>query len=378
MNASSQTVKPDEARFMSRALQLAAKAWGKTHPNPLVGAVIVEGGRIVAEGWHEKAGAPHAEVQAIRSLGRKPGPDASLYVTLEPCSTEGRTGACTNALREAGIRRVVVGASDPNPKHAGRGLTVLREAGIEVIEGVLADDCADLNLIFNHWIVTGSPLLAVKMAVTLDGKFAAASGHSKWVTGEAARADVMRWRRYFPAIAVGANTVLYDDPSLTSRIGGEVWCPRRFVFDRSLKTFGADSVPKLYADAHAACTTVVYSATADLDLREKLAASGIDAWQLPERDGHLDWPVFRERCAAESVCGVYVEAGPELATALISGQMIDYVFQYQAPKFIGDTAAKGVGAPRQTRSMEEAIRLHGVRHSVLGDDVLTRGWLKEG
>ena len=154
--------------YMRRALELARRAWGDTHPNPMVGALIVEKDSVVAEGWHEKTGGPHAEINALRALGRKPSPEAVLYVTLEPCSTHGRTPPCTTAIIEAGIKQVVIGATDPNPAHAGQACALLRAAGVEVTTGILAEECADLNLIFNHWITTGRPLFAAKSGVTLE------------------------------------------------------------------------------------------------------------------------------------------------------------------------------------------------------------------
>ncbi|MGK0309346.1 MAG: diaminohydroxyphosphoribosylaminopyrimidine deaminase [Lentimonas sp.] len=339
----------------------------------MVGAVIVEQGEVVAEGWHREAGQPHAEVEALHALGRKPGKDAIMYVTLEPCSTSGRTGACTNAIVESGIQNVVVGAIDPNPDHAGRGLNQLRTGGIRVTEGILAADCSDLNLIFNHWIVRKQSLIAMKVALTLDGKFAAASGDSKWVTGELARADVMRWRRYFPAIAVGANTVLRDDSSLTSRIGDSVECPKRFVVDRTLKTIDAEPLPKLYSDAYKEQTVVLCSPAATEESRSRLAKQGIEVWELPEVDGHIDLAAFRERCARESIYGIYFEAGPETASSLLGQQFFDYAFVYKAPKLLNDFATPGMGELRSTKSMDEAIRLKHVRHTVLDEDILIRG-----
>lgn len=188
----------DEA-FMRQALALARRNWGQTHPNPMVGALIVEEGRVVSEGSHAEDGGPHAERIALSTLGRRPREGAVLYVTLEPCSTTGRTGACTDAIIAAGIRRVVVGSPDPNPAHSGRGFDVLRSAGIDVVPGVLETDCADLNLIFNHWIRRDTPLLAAKAGMTMDGKIACRTGESRWITNEASRADVHRWRRLFPA-----------------------------------------------------------------------------------------------------------------------------------------------------------------------------------
>ena len=368
----------DDTAGMRRALELARRGWGATHPNPMVGAVVVENGRVVAEGWHARDGGPHAEVAALDALGRRPARDATLCVTLEPCSTRGRTGACTDAIREAGIRRVVAGTRDPNPAHAGRGLEVLRSAGVEVREGVLEPECRDLNLIFHHWMARGTPLVAMKLAMTLDGKFAAASGHSRWVTGDAARADVMRWRRYFPAIAVGAGTLLRDDPRLTSRLGEAVFCPRRLVLDRRLRTLAAGAEAGVYRDAHRANTTVVCGESAPDGARANLLSAGIDHWVLPEHGGHLDWAALRARCAEAGLTGVYVEAGPRLATALLREQAADYAFVYKAPKFLGDAAAEGVGESRDTEDMAEALRLEEVRHEVLGDDVLIRGFLPAG
>ena len=365
--------KEQSQHFMRRALELARQAWGQTHPNPMVGAVIVEQENVVAEGWHRAAGKPHAEVEALQALGRKPNKNAIMYVTLEPCSTQGRTGACTTAILESGIRTLVVGAIDPNPNHAGRGIERLRADGIHVTTGICEADCCDLNLIFNHWIAGQQPLIALKMALTLDGKFAAASGHSKWVTGDPARADVMQWRRYFPAIAVGANTVLNDDPSLTSRIGDSVWCPIRFVVDRTLKTVGTVPLPKLYTDAYKARTIVLCSETSAVDSRNTLEQLGVGVWQLPEVDGHIDLIAFRKRCARENIYGVYFEAGPTMASALLEQQLADYAFVYQAPKLMNDSAAPGIGYPRSTELITEALQLKDVRHAILGEDVLTRG-----
>ena len=362
----------NDESFMGRALELARRAWGHTHPNPMVGAVIVEDGDIVAEGWHRKAGTVHAEIAALDILGRKPSKEAVLYVTLEPCSTCGHTGACTETIIAAGISHVVVGAEDPNPKHAGRGLDRLREAGVQVRSGVLADLCTDLNLIFNHWITRGTPLLSAKLALTLDGKFGAASGQSRWVTSKSSRADVMLWRRYFPAIAVGANTVLQDDPTLTSRIGEEVWCPIRFVFDRELKTLNANKCPQLYSDHYADKTVILCSEAAANGASKK---TDVCLWPLPESSGHLDWKAFRQRCIKEEIYGVYVEAGPKLATAVIEDYLVDYLFVYQAPKLMSDTGSPGLGSHRNSESMDEVIAFKEPQFVRLGEDLLTRGFI---
>ena len=362
-----------QAQRMQRAIALAAQAWGETHPNPMVGALIVESGQVVAEGWHHASGQPHAEIEALRALGRPPKPDAVLYVTLEPCSTCGRTGACTDAILESGIRQVVVGATDPNPAHAGAGFARLREAGVKVITGVCEDACEDLNLIFNHIITRQSPMFAMKLALTLDGKFAAASGASQWVTGSAARADVMRWRRYFPAIAVGVGTALADNPQLTSRIDETVWCPQRFILDRALLSASADL--KMFSDAYVDRTTVVCGESADPERKAMLEARGIQLLTLPEKESHLDLLAWKRWLWDAEIPAVYIEAGPGLASGLIESGILDYSFIYQAPKFMSDQAAVGIGSRRETTTMSDAFELYHIQRAQFGPDALTRGWL---
>ena len=237
----------NDLKFMRLALRLARRGYGTTSPNPMVGAVLVKGGKIIGRGWHRRAGGPHAEIEALRDAqkrGRNPR-GSTLFVTLEPCCTHGRTPPCTDAIIAAGIKRVVIGTVDPNPKHAGRAFKILRRAGIEVISldkgrarhsvravrslarqwraedcapcQKLADECARLNEAFNHWIVHRTPFVTVKAAMTLDGKIATAGGESKWITGEAARACGMKLRQGADAVLVGINTILADDPSLTVR-----------------------------------------------------------------------------------------------------------------------------------------------------------------
>ncbi len=356
-----------DQKWMRHALKLARRAWGQTHPNPLVGAVMVESGEAVGEGWHRADGGAHAEVEALRALGRAPAADATLYVTLEPCSTHGRTGACSSAIIEAGIRRVVIGMEDPNPAHAGQGLDLLRAAGVEVVAGVLAAECADLNLIFRHWITQGKPLLAAKIATTGDGAFALpAESGERWVTGKEARADVMRWRRYFPAIGVSANTALADNPSLTVRFEGQPEAsPRRFIFDRSLKTATALDDLNLFNDAHAEWTVVVCAeGTAGA---EAFTTRGIAIWELPHPGGRLDWVAFRERCGEAGIYGVYLEPGPTLTAALLEQAELDYLFHYIAPSAATEaTPYSYTGRYALREILEES---HGA-------DRLLRGWLQ--
>lgn len=366
----------DHSWFMRRALEVAKRGWGDTHPNPLVGAVIVENGEIVAEGHHAKAGEPHAEINALRALGRKPRKGAILYVTLEPCCTHGRTPPCTDAIADAGIEQVVVGATDPNPAHAGKGFEVLRAGGVEVASGVLADECADLNLIFNHWITTGHSLFAAKSGVTLDGKVATRTGDSKWITGERARANGHLWRRYFPAIAVGAGTVRSDNPRLTARVGESEWCPLRFVFDGLLRTVLDKSMPAVYTDEFRDRTIVVTTPHGGLGYVRKLNSLGVRTWVLNSQSPKVNFADFRQRCVQEGITGVFFEGGAQLLSELLQARELDYLFTYHAPVLFADDKGKSIFRGLRTETLSQAIRLTQVRHEVHGDDSLIRGFVK--
>lgn len=362
----------DEA-FMNHALNLALRAWGETHPNPMVGAIIVEQGRVVAEGWHERAGGPHAEVSAFKALGHRPRRDATLYVTMEPCSTPGKTGACTDVIIERGIRRVVVGATDPNPMHAGRGFSVLREAGVEVVTGVLGELCEDINLIFNHWIGQGTPFFAAKVGLTLDGKIATRTGHSRWVTGPEARQDVMRWRRLFPAVAVGAGTVLADDPELTARHPDvPSHCPRRLIFDRKLRV-ASHLDCRLLCDQWHDHTVVITKLGAPASRLRALEKAGVECWEFPTEPPQAFYEQLRKRCAEAGLTGVLIEGGSGLLSDLLSECQLDYLFAYRAPKLLADERALPAFRGLNTSEMADAISLLKVHHAILGEDILTRG-----
>ena len=362
--------------FMRRAIALARRVWGTTHPNPMVGALIVEDGAVVAEGATAPAGGPHAEVTALRVLGRKPQPGAIMYVTLEPCCTLGRTPPCTDALIAAGLTRVVVGATDPNPAHVGKGYALLREEGIDVITGVLAEECTDLNLIFNHWIATGQPLFAAKSGVTLDGKVATRTGDSKWITGELARANGHVWRRYFPAIAVGAGTLRADNPRLTARVNGTEWCPWRFVFDGLLRSVTDKSLPGVYTDEFRERTIVVTTPHGGIGYVRKLNAMGVKTWVINSSTPKVNFPDFRARCVQEGITGVFFEGGAQLLSELLQARELDYLFTYHAPVLFADDKGKAILRGLRTETLENAIRLERVRHEVHGDDALMRGFVR--
>lgn len=264
---------PYDEKFMRRALGLAKRGLGRTHPNPAVGCVLVRGGEIIGEGWHRRAGGAHAEVAALSSLKHKHTANgATAYVTLEPCSTHGLTPPCTNALIEAGIRRVVIGAIDPNPAHRGRGMTLLRREGIQVTSGVLEAECMDLNPEFHHFMSTGRPWVIAKCGMSLDGRLTRPEGESRWITPPAARADAMRLRAAVDAILVGAGTISNDDPALTVRGTGKrrtqpirvVWAPR----------LAPAAKARVFNDAHRKRTLVLRQESLGAALR-KLGARGI-------------------------------------------------------------------------------------------------------
>jgi diaminohydroxyphosphoribosylaminopyrimidine deaminase / 5-amino-6-(5-phosphoribosylamino)uracil reductase len=322
---------------LARALALARRAWGDTHPNPMVGAVITEAGAVVAGGWHARAGEPHAEVAALRALGRPPGAGAALHVTLEPCSTHGRTPPCVDAILASGIRRVEVGTLDPNPLHAGRGIRLLREAGVEVTlaDGAAELACRELNFLFNHWITRRRTLLALKVARDAAGRTVPIPGR-RWITGEAARADVMRWRRLFPCVAVGAGTVLADDPALTARLPeGEV-SPLRLILDRSGRLEGREGLA-LLRDRHRSRTLVALDPSrCTPSYREWLGRKGIVRWEIDTAD-FLAGVI--ERASREGILGILVEPGPSLGRALLASGRLDRAWVYTAPTGSADPAS---------------------------------------
>lgn len=359
---------------MRRALAMAHSVWGATNPNPMVGAVIVEDGHVVAEGATAPDGGPHAERLALLNRGKPPRSGATLYVTLEPCSTHGRTGACTDAIIASGIKRVVVGATDPFPAHSGRGFEVLRAAGIEVITGVLAQECTDLNLIFNHWATTGGPLIAAKAATTLDGKIACRTGESQWITNEAARADVHRWRRLFPGIAVGAITILKDNPRLTARLPGQPESsPWRFVFDGLLRTVVDKSLPDVFTDEFREKTIVVTTPHGGLGYVRKLRELGIKVWMFESPTQRVSFADFRKKCTEERISGVYFEGGAQILSELVRARQLDYLFNYRAPILFADDKAKTIFGGLRPERVDQGIRITDVRHEHFGDDALLRG-----
>ncbi len=359
---------------MAEAITEANVATGGSHPNPAVGAVIVHEGRIVAQGHTQPPGGDHAEVCALHAFaeaGLVPNKRTTLYVTLEPCCTYGRTPPCTRRIFESGIRRVVIGATDPNPRHAGRGYDWMRENGIVLKTGVLTDVCEDLNLVFNHWMQNGSALFAGKIATTIDGRIATRTGSSQWITGEKARQNVALWRRRFPAIAVGGETVLRDNPRLTSRLPGRAeWCPRRLIFDRAGRCLHHPG-QQVFADDYAHRSVYISCPAQIAQVPVAWKNRGVEVWPWE------GWEALRARCLAEELTGVYVEGGTGLLSDLLGANELDYLFAYRAPRIIADAEAPGPFKGRETLDLNDSLTLSSVRHAVCGDDQLLRGFVNK-
>ena len=325
-------------KWMRLALREARRGLGRTSPNPCVGAVIVSArGRLLAKGWHRAAGQPHAEIEAIRRLSRPSlAHGATMYVTLEPCSTHGRTPPCVDAIIQAGFAKVVIGAIDPNPAHAGRGLKRLRRAGIEVISGVLESEAAGLNRAFNKWIVTGLPLVIAKCALSVDGRITRLPGEGQWLTSERSRADAHNLRAQVDAILIGAGTLRADNPRLTVRGVRGARQPWRVVVTRTGKL---PREPHLFTDEHRE-KTLVYKAR-----------------PLPE--------VLRD-LGARGVTTVMIEGGAKLLAEAFAERLVDSVRFYIAPLLVGGPNLALPGTP-------PAITIENQLHRRIGNDILLTG-----
>jgi diaminohydroxyphosphoribosylaminopyrimidine deaminase/5-amino-6-(5-phosphoribosylamino)uracil reductase len=344
----------------------------------MVGAVLVKGGKVIGQGWHRRAGGPHAEIEALRDAQRRKNSPkgATLHVTLEPCCTHGRTPPCTDAIKAAGIKRVVVAATDPNPAHAGRGFQILRRAGIEVVHDVLAEEAARLNEAFNHWIVYRTPFVTVKAAMTLDGKIATASGESKWITGEKARAEGMRRRAGADAILVGVNTVLADDPGLTVRQGprSKVQGPRlrRIVLDSRART---PIKSKVVSDEFAALTTIVVGRSAPAK-RIAALARRVSVVCAPLRGGRIDLRWLLKKLGRENVTSLLVEGGGEVNASFLLGGLAHRVVFFYAPKILGGRDAHKAVAGDGARSLGEVLNLTEVEWRSVGGDLMMTARVK--
>ncbi len=357
-----------EERYMLQALELGRRAEGRTGPNPAVGAVIVNAGTVVGEGFHPEAGQPHAEIFALQQAGER-ALGADLYVTLEPCSHQGRTGPCTEAIIAAGIARVFVGTEDPNPRVAGSGIRRLREAGISVEVGLCKGECRHLIAPFAKHITTGRPFVILKSAITLDGQSATATGDSQWISNRSSRQQVHRLRDRVDAIMVGIGTVLKDDPQLTTRIvGGRD--PLRVVVDSHLRT--PPSATLLHLDSPAE-TLIAHIADVDLASHRRLAAAGAVLLEVAERNGRVDLQDLLIKLGERGVQSLLVEGGAHLNTGFFEAGLIDRMLVFVAPKLLGGCGGFGIFAGQGVSRLADALPLGEIRIQRFGDDVLIEG-----
>jgi diaminohydroxyphosphoribosylaminopyrimidine deaminase/5-amino-6-(5-phosphoribosylamino)uracil reductase len=355
--------------WMRRALELARRAEGRTSPNPLVGAVIVRDGRVLGEGFHRRAGLPHAEAEALRAAHESV-TSATMYVTLEPCSHYGRTPPCSEAILSAGIAHVVYAVADPNPSAAGGGRR-LREAGVQVITGVCAEEAEELNRFFLHAVRTGRPYVVAKYAASLDGRIAARSGDSKWITGEAARNRAHELRHMVDAVVVGAGTVIADDPSLTVRLPIEEPAhPLRVVLDSAGRT---PLECRLFSGELPGVTLVAATQTLPAEREAALAVRGVEVLRLPaDQHGRVDVAALAQALGARGVRSMMVEGGAAVHGAFFDANLVDEVWAFVAPVIIGGAAAPGPVGGRGAETMAQALRIGKLQVESHGGDVLLR------
>lgn len=360
--------------FMKRALELAARATGRTSPNPLVGAVVVKGEVIVGEGYHHQAGTPHAEVHALAQAGQS-AQGATLYVTLEPCNHQGLTPPCTRAVIAAGIKRCVVAMEDPNPLVSGRGLTTLAEAGIAIETGLLQAEAEKQNEVFLKYITSGLPFVTLKTAMTLDGKIASKSGDSRWITSEAARQRVHEMRDQADAIMVGIGTVLADDPRLNTRLSDRQGRdPVRLIIDGRLEL---PLHSQIVASSIKQQTLVFTAASADRSKARQLEQSGLEVITVDGAADDLNLEQVLQTAAHRKLSSVLVEGGGGINASLLKYGLVDKICWFIAPKIIGGSTApspvEGVG----WETMAQALKVEDMQVNCIGPDIMISGYVKD-
>lgn len=354
--------------FMKRALELAEKGMGYTSPNPMVGCVVVKDGKIVAEGYHERCGGYHAERNALLSCDEDVS-GAELYVTLEPCCHYGKTPPCTEIIIEKGIKKVYVGSMDSNPLVGGKGVKILKDAGIQVECGILKKECDRLNEVFFHYIQKKTPFVVMKYAMTLDGKIASYTGDSKWVTGESARNHVQLLRKKYSGILVGIRTVKEDNPMLNCRI--EEGCdPVRIICDSNLSISLDSEIVKTGKNIK---TIIAYAK----ENKEKITALEKENITLiqAERNGKVDLKSLLKQLGEMGIDSVLVEGGGEIHGAFLEENLVNKVYAYIAPKVVGGATAKTPVGGIGLKTMEDAKKLKNVQIEQLGKDILITGYM---
>jgi len=352
---------------MKHALHLAEKGKGWTNPNPLVGAVLVKNNNIIGEGYHRKAGEDHAEIHALKSCGKSP-KDATLYVTLEPCCHHGKTPPCTKAIIESGVSKVVIAALDPNPSVAGGGIEELKENNIEVVTGVLRNESQELNTLFNHFIQTNTPYVLMKYGMTLDGKISTYTGESKWITNEKSRRNVHETRHHYAGIMVGIQTVLKDDPLLTSRIE-EANQPVRIICDSHLKI----PVQSMIVQTAPKVPTIVATLDDSTKKAQILKEKGLKLLKVKSHHNQLDLRDLMSQLGELKIDSVLIEGGSTIHWSALNAGIVNRVHAYISPQLFGgkeaNTPVSGLGVERP----QDGFHIQVIKIKTFDDDLLIEG-----
>lgn len=357
---------------MRMALRFAKKGLGRTSPNPAVGAVIVRNGQIVASGYHKRAGGLHAEVDALGKIGGTAKMGDALYVTLEPCHHFGKTPPCTEAILKSGLRRLIVGMRDPNPKVSGGGCEFLAEKGVEVRVGVLESECRDLNEAYLKFITTGRPFVVAKSALTLDGWTATSRGHSQWITNERSRAFVHRLRDRLDGVMVGIGTVLADDPMLTARLGSRRGRdPIRIIVDPHLRI--PHNARVLNPDSPAK-TLIAVSGDLPAESLKRVQKTGVSILACPTKKSWIDLDALMHMLGDTNITSLLVEGGSAILGSMIRERLIDKFHIFKAPKILGGGDGMPMASGPGATHMDRSLRLRDMKVRRFGDDILISGY----
>jgi len=363
-----------DADYMMMALELAERGRGRTSPNPMVGAVLVRDGEVVGRGYHARAGDDHAEIVALKDAGERVR-GATLYVNLEPCCHHGRTPPCVDAVVEAGVKRAVVAMVDPSDKVDGKGIAELRQAGIDVEVGLLAEEADRLNEVFIKYVTTGRPFVFLKVAMSLDGRIATGTGDSKWITCEESRARVHQLRDQVDAVLVGCGTVAEDDPELTTRLpDGDGKNPVRVILD------GKANMPidaRVLAEGSAGVSWVVVGESAESDRVEKLRESGAEVVVLADSDGRIDFDVVLRELGRREITSLLIEGGKGVFTEALRSGSVDKVLAFVAPVILGGDGRFSAVGELGVEEISDGLKLRDVSVKRIGDDVLIEGYVSD-
>jgi len=360
--------------YMRRVLELARKGRGRTSPNPMVGAVLVKNGCVVGEGYHRKAGLPHAEIEALSQAGKK-ARGADLYLNLEPCCHFGKTPPCTEAILSAGVKKVIVGMRDPNKRVSGKGFRQLKKNDVQVVTGTLRKECERLNEVFMKFVRTGNPFVALKTAISLDGKIATRFGESRWITGAKAREKVHQIRNEVDAILAGAGTIVKDDPLLTTRLrkkSAALRHPVRVILDNEFLVPLKSNVFK-----NADTQRVLYATGRKLSVsrRKELTRRGVDILILKEKQGGVDLRHLMRVLGEREITSVLIEGGAEVNASALEAGIVDKILVFVAPILIGGKDAPGPLGGKGIQRLASAFKIKNMTVNQIGDDFLLEGYI---